>query len=89
LVRSRSASKSWTIQFIFAAGKTPELDLPAFEFSLADTANPLIVERIPSPESIYRAQYREPIVECDVRDHNKKTPCSLHGNKQSGRWMIV
>jgi hypothetical protein len=77
------------MQCISTASETPDLDLPAFEFSLADTTNPLIVERIPSPESIFRAQYRQPIVECDVRDHNRKAPCSLHRNKQSGRWMIV
>jgi len=29
---------------ISAASETPDLDLSAFEFSLADTANPLIVE---------------------------------------------
>jgi hypothetical protein len=40
---------------ISAASETPDLDLPAFEFSLATTANPLIVERIPFPESISRA----------------------------------
>jgi hypothetical protein len=73
---------------ISAASETPDLDLPAFEFSLATTANPLIVERIPSPESISRPQYRQLIVECDVRDHNRKAPWSLHRNKQSGRWMI-
>jgi len=39
-----------------AASETPDLDLSAFEFSLANTANPLIVERIPSPESISRTQ---------------------------------
>jgi hypothetical protein len=76
------------MQCISAAIETPDLDLPAFEFSLANTANPLIVERIPSSESISRAQYRQPIVECDVRDHNRKAPCSLHRNKQSGRRMI-
>jgi hypothetical protein len=74
---------------ISAARETSDINLPAFEFSLANTANPPIVERIPSPESICRAQYRQPIVECDVRDHNRKTPCPLHRNKQSGRWMIV
>jgi hypothetical protein len=73
---------------ISAAGETPDLDLSAFEFSLADTANPLIVERIPSPESISRAKYRQPIVGCDVRDHNRKTLCSLRRNRQSGSWMI-
>jgi hypothetical protein len=72
------------MQCIFAAIETPELDLPAFEFSLANTANPLIIERIPFSESISRAQYRQPIVECDVRDHNRKTLCSLHRNKTIG-----
>jgi hypothetical protein len=43
------------MQCISAVSETPDLDLPAFEFSLANTANPLIVERIPSPESISRA----------------------------------
>jgi hypothetical protein len=43
------------MQCISAVGETPDLDLPAFEFSLANTANPPIVERIPSPESISRA----------------------------------
>jgi hypothetical protein len=62
---------------ISAASETPDLDLPAFEFSLANTANPLIVERIPSPESISSAQYRQPIVECDMSNHNRKTLCSL------------
>jgi hypothetical protein len=68
--------------------ETSDLDLPAFEFSLANTTNPQIVERIPNPESISRAQYRQSIVECDVRDHNRKTLRSLQRNKQSGRWMI-
>jgi hypothetical protein len=74
---------------ISAASETPDFNLPAFEFSLADTANSLIIERFPSPESISCAQDRQPIVECDVRDHNRKAPCSLHRNKQSGRWMIM
>jgi hypothetical protein len=55
---------------ISAAGETPDLDLPAFEFSLADTAYSLIIERVPSPESISRPQYRQPIVECNVSNHN-------------------
>jgi hypothetical protein len=77
------------MQCISAASETPDLDLPAFEFSLANTTNPLIVERIPFPESISRAQYRQPIVECDMSDHNRKTLCSLRRNRQSGRWMIM
>jgi hypothetical protein len=32
------------MQRISAASETPDLDLPGFEFSLANTANPLIVE---------------------------------------------
>jgi len=72
------------MQCIFAAIETPDLDLPAFEFSLANTANPLIVERIPFSESISHAQYRQPIVECDMCDHNRKTLCSLHRNKTIG-----
>jgi hypothetical protein len=68
---------------ISAASDTPDFDLPAFEFSLADTANPLIVERIPSPESISCAQY---LVECDVRDHNKKhlAHCTETNNRDAG-----
>jgi hypothetical protein len=60
------------MQCISAAIETPDLDLPAFEFSLANTTNPLIVERIPFPESISRAQYRQPIVACDMSNHNRK-----------------
>jgi hypothetical protein len=41
-----------------AASEAPDLDLPAFEFSLANTANPLIVERIPSPELVSGTQDR-------------------------------
>jgi hypothetical protein len=71
------------------ASETPDLDLSAFEFSLADTTNPLIVDRIPAPEVIFRAQWRQPIVECDMSNHNRKTLCSLRRNRQSGRWMIM
>jgi hypothetical protein len=74
---------------ISAAIETPDLNLPAFEFSLANTTNPLIVERIPFPESISRAQYRQPIVECDMSNHNRKTLFTLRRNRQSGRWMIM
>jgi len=50
------------MQFISAARETPDFNLPAFEFSFAKTANPLIVERFPSPESISYAEDRQPIV---------------------------
>jgi hypothetical protein len=74
------------MQCISAAIETPDLDLPAFEFSLANTTNPLIVERIPFPESISCAQYRQPIVECDVRDHNRKhlAHCTETNNRDAG-----
>jgi hypothetical protein len=35
-----------------AAGQTPDFNLPAFELSLAHAAHPLIIERIPFPETI-------------------------------------
>jgi hypothetical protein len=77
------------MEFISVAGETSDINLPAFEFPLANTTNPLIVERIPSPEVISRAQDRQPIVECDMSNHNRKTLCSLRQNRQSGRWMII
>jgi hypothetical protein len=55
-----------------AAGEMPDLDLPAFELSLANAANPLIIERIPSPESISRTQDQESIVEFNISCHNTK-----------------
>jgi hypothetical protein len=58
------------MQFISAATETSDINLPAFEFLLANTANPLIVERIPSAESVTGTQNRQSIVEFDVSDHN-------------------
>jgi len=55
LMRSRWAPQGGTIKFIPPARETPDLNLPALEFSLANAANTLIVERIPSPESILPA----------------------------------
>jgi hypothetical protein len=72
-----------------AARGTPDLDLPPFELSLANSANPLIVERIPFSESISLTQDRESIVEFDMRSHHAKTLCASHRNRQSGRRMIV
>jgi hypothetical protein len=61
------------VQCIFARGETPDLNLPAFEFSLANTAHPLIIERIPFSESISCTQERQSIVEFDVSDHKART----------------
>jgi hypothetical protein len=43
--------------------------LPAFKFSPAKIANPLVIERIPAPERIACTQDREPIIELDMSDH--------------------
>jgi hypothetical protein len=87
-MRFRRTSKSGTIQFVSTAREASNLYLPAFEFSLANGADTHIIERIPFPDSISRAQNRQPIVEFDVSDHNWKRFCSLRRNKQSGHWMI-
>jgi hypothetical protein len=67
------ASKSRTVELVSAAGETPNFNLPAFELSLANAANPLIIERIPFPESISRTQDRQPIVEFNMSNHSTKT----------------
>jgi hypothetical protein len=74
------------MQCISAAIETSDLDLPAFEFSLANTTNPLIVERIPSPESISRTQDRQSILEFDVSNHNAKNSahCFETNNREAG-----
>jgi hypothetical protein len=52
------------------ARETADLYLSAFKFPLANTANTLIIERIPSPESISRTQDGQSIVEFDMSGHN-------------------
>jgi hypothetical protein len=54
---------------VSAAGGPPDLDLPALEFSLADTANPLMIERIPFPRWIPRPQHRQSIIELNMNNH--------------------
>jgi hypothetical protein len=76
-MRLRRASKRRTIQFIYAAGERPDLDLPGFELSLANTANPPIIERIPFPESISGTQDRQSIVEFNISSHNTKSTLLL------------
>jgi hypothetical protein len=60
------------MQCISAARVTPNLNLPAFEFSLANITNPLIIERIPSSKSISRAQDGQSIIEFEMGDHSAK-----------------
>jgi len=74
------------VQFISATGEKPNLDLPAFELSFANTANPLIVERVPFPESISCAQERQSIVKFNIGCHNKKQSalCIETNNREAG-----
>jgi hypothetical protein len=61
------------VHFISATRETPDLDLPPFELSLANSADTLIIERIPFSESISLTQNRQSIVEFDMRSpHAKK-----------------
>jgi len=56
-----------------AAGKTPDLDLSSFELSFANAADPLVLERIPFPESISRTQERQSIVKLNINCHNTRS----------------
>jgi hypothetical protein len=69
-----------------AAGETADLDLLAFELSLANTANPPVIERIPFPESVYCTQNRQPIVGFNISCHNTKNSvaCSETNNRGAG-----
>jgi hypothetical protein len=57
------------MQRVSTTGKTADVDLSPFEFSFANTANPLIIERVPSPRSITSAQDRQAIIEFDMINH--------------------
>jgi hypothetical protein len=73
------------MQLTFAAEQTPDFNLPAFELSLAHAAHPLIIERIPSPESISRTQERESIVEFNISCHNTKRTLRAASKQTIGR----
>jgi len=64
--------------------ETPDLDLLAFELSLANTATRRFVERIPFPEIGLRTEDRQPIVEFNIRCHNTKKLCAFAA-KQTNR----
>jgi len=63
--------------------------LPAFKFSPAKNADPLVIEGIPAPEGIAYAQDREPIIEINVSDHIRAAVCPSHQRTQSERGLIV
>jgi hypothetical protein len=67
-----------------AAGETPDLNLPAFEFSLTNAAHPLIIERSPSPESISRAQDRKSIVEFYIGGHSARSTLRVESKQTIG-----
>jgi hypothetical protein len=77
--------QGWTVHFISAATETPDLDLPALELSLANSANPLIVERIPFSESISLTQDRQSIVEFDMRSHHPKSTLRIASKQTIGK----
>jgi hypothetical protein len=85
LIRLCRTSQGWTVHFISAARETPDLDLPALELPLANTANPLIVERIPFSESISLTQDRQSIVEFDMRSHHPKSTLRIASKQTIGK----
>jgi hypothetical protein len=88
-MRRRQASERGTTQLQFSSRQTPNVHLPAFKFSPAKNADPLVIERIPTPERIAYAQDRESIVEIEVSDHMQRALCPLRPGTQSERRMIV
>ena len=58
------------MQFIFAVSHAADFHLTAVEFSLADNAKTLVLERSPFSKSIFSTQYQEPIVEFKMYNHN-------------------
>jgi hypothetical protein len=88
-MRRRHASQRGTTQLEPASRQTANVHLPAFKFSPAKNADPLVIERIPAPERIAYAQDREPIIEINMSDHMQRALCPLHRGTQSERWLIV
>jgi hypothetical protein len=63
------------VQLILVIAYAADFHLAAIEFSFADNANTLVVERAPGSKSIFGAQDREAIIEFEMRDHNAKALC--------------
>lgn len=68
-MRRRGATQRGTAQLEFTSRQTANVHLPPLKSPPAKNADPLVVERIPAPEHIARAQDREPIIEIEVSDH--------------------
>lgn len=84
-MRFRRAPKRRAVQFISATRETPDLDLSALELSLTNTANPLIVERMPFPESISHTQDGKSIVERDIGSHSATSTLRITLKQTIGR----
>ena len=89
LMRRGLTSQRGTTQFEFSSGQTANVHLPSLKFSPANNANPLVIERIPTPGRIAYAQDREPIIEINMSDHMQRAVCSSHRRTQSERRLIV
>lgn len=89
LMRPRVALFGRAVQLIFAVGKNLDFNLASIEFSLAENAKALIVERAPVPELVFGTQDRESVFGLEISIHciRKKTEC-VDENAQSGDWMI-
>lgn len=62
LPRPGAATLCWTVQLKMATTVALYSDLPAREGSLTQNANALIVERLPAPELVGRAQDPQAII---------------------------
>jgi hypothetical protein len=89
LVGNGQASQGWATQLEFTSRQTPDVHLPALEFSPAKNADPLVIKRIPAPGGIAFAQDREPIIKINMSDHMQGAVCLLHQGTQSERGLIV
>jgi hypothetical protein len=58
--------------------QTANVHFPSLKFSFAKNADPLVIEGIPTAESIAYAQEREPIIEIKMSHHMQRAVCSLH-----------
>jgi hypothetical protein len=88
-MRPRVALFGRAVQLIFAVGKNLDFNLASIEFSLAENAKALIVERAPVPELVFGTQDQESVFRLEISIHciRKKTEC-VDENAQSGDWMI-
>jgi hypothetical protein len=72
------------MQFILAIAQSMDFYLTAVEFSFADNANTLVIQRVPFPESIFGAQDREAIIEFEMSVHNAKSSLLIASKRTIG-----